>query len=340
MIVYVDVAFAINLLIDAGLLVVTASLLRRRVRMRRVVAAAAVGSLYAVATLFPGTGWLRGAFVKWLCSVWMVDAAFETHAVFSRSLRRLPQLMRIVAAFYAVTFATAGAVYALLGLFSKDSQVLSGFALVGGRVAWWTSIRAVTLVLAVPAGLLAVRGLFSLFGRLRRLASMIFPVRIAIGDRMVTVRGFADTGNALVDPIGRTPVAVVWAESVLHLLPDTLRQAVSEGRDPLGALADAEDGLRDFGPRVRVVPYRTVGGGSGQLLAFRPDEATALLQDREVSLPPMLVGLQLQPLSKAGEFDCILPAGAAASVVEGREKGVDTDSRATSGEAARNSHSA
>ncbi len=340
MVVYVDLAFAINLFIDASLLFVTAAVYRTRCRTWRVFAASGLGSLYAVATLFPGTALLRLFAVKWLCSVGMVQLALGAPGRQLRRYRGWVRLLRQVTVFYAVTFAAGGAVYGLQNLFGAHPE-LAGLAVIHGQVAWWTSIGALAVVASAPVGLWLVR-MALVVGRRMRVAEMAAcDVDIRLRGAGVHLRALVDTGNALRDPVTRTPVAVVRAGAVAGLLPAALAVALQDGGDPLHALYGCADKLGDFADRIRIVPFRGVAGRDGQLLAFRPDDVLVSRDGAEFSAMPLLLALQTQALGRTEHYDCLLPAVIdQANLVEGRDSGVDSGAHATGVSTARSSHTA
>lgn len=340
MVVYVDVSFAVNCGVDFCLLLLTAALLRRHVRLWRVASAAGVGAVYAVAALFPhmeALDWFAG---KWLCSVVLVQIAFGSSPRSRRLYRQSLLLLRDVGAFYAVTFAAAGAVYATAGLLSGGG-VLSGLTLVRGQIVWWTSFKALMLVFGLPTGLLLLRALSARAGSLARTAGHACRLEIELGGATVHLTGLYDTGNELKDPISGIPVAVVRAAALHSLLPDSFRAALKSERNPLTALYDAPDVPSSFAQRVRIVPYRTVGGRGGHLLAVRPDAVRAVLPDRAVDMGPMLLALQTDVLSDERLYDCILPASADPAEFAERSEGVaHSGATASTGEAVHTSHTA
>ncbi|PWI57695.1 sigma-E processing peptidase SpoIIGA [Sulfoacidibacillus thermotolerans] len=340
MVIYVDLAFFINLFIDGSLLLITGSLLHRQMKLGRVLFAAFVGSVYAVATLFPGTSVLRMVVVKWLVSVWMVDTAFGLATWRRKKYQAIVKLMQVVAAFYAVTFAVAGAIFALHNMFSKGTATFDGLALVRGQVAWWTSISTVFLVLAVPLALLLVRFLWGYAVRMKRMSGQVVAIQVRLFGQIAQFDGLLDTGNTLTDPLTKTPVAIARVNALVDLLPRPLRQAVTEGKDPLAFVYQSTAELGDFAARISVIPYRAVAGNTGYLLAFRPDEVFAVLEGTERSLAPMLIALQVHDFALLDQFACILPGSIAGLLVEGRESGVHTRSRTSSDEASHSSHSA
>lgn len=340
LVIYVDLAFLINLFIDASLLLITGSLLQRKLTMRRVFGASAIGSLYAVATLFPGTSMLRSVLVKWLFSVLMVDLAFGMRTLHHKTYRHLVKLMQVVAAFYAVTFAVAGAIYALHNVFATGGASLDGLALIGGQVAWWTSLSTVFLVLSIPLALLLVRFLWSFVIRSKRLSGQVVTMRFTLFGQEAQVQALIDTGNSLTDPITKTPVAVAKIAALESLLPPLLKNAMRDGIDPLAMVYQQTSELGNFATRISIVPYRGVAGNTGYLLAIRPDEAIACIDGLEISLAPLFIALQTDGFSMVDQFDCILPGSTAGLLVEGRESGVNTRSRTSSDETSHSSHTA
>lgn len=338
MIVYVDLSAVINLCVDALLLFITASLLRRPVKLWRVLTAALLGSLFAVATLFPGTQWLNTFVAKWMCSVVMVDWAFATGAYRTLKYRVWLRVLQQVAAFYGVTFATGGAVYALHTMFAPVSSPFAGLALVSGQIVWWTSIGSLALVTALPTSLFFVRYALGHIKQRQRDHLRTCEVTLRLNGHECTIRALIDTGNELRDPLSRTPVAVVHAEQVASLLPLALQQWLLQGRDPLRALYE-DVPLQEIANKIAIVPFRGVGGRSGQLLAVRLESATVLAQEGRLELPPLLIALQLEPLSAMATYACILPATIAYLLEEGREV-VDSGSHQAVSETIHSSHSA
>lgn len=338
-IVYVDLAAVINACVDSILLFLTAALLRQRVRPGRVLLAAAIGAVYAVATLFPGTHWLRTFVAKWLCSVVMVDLAFASRAWRSLSYRVWVQALGRVAAFYGVTFAVGGAVYGIHNLFAPASTPFAGLALVDGQVVWWTGIGSLALVTGLPVAVLVVKAAFTLVRHRQADAARTVTIEVALGTRTVTLRALIDTGNELVDPLTRIPVAVAYAASLTDVLPPALQRIVREGGDPLAALLKGTLHLEGLETRMAIVPFRGVAGQSGQLLALRPDWVRMNDGATQTIVRPLFIALQRDPLTGTGAYACILPGELVMRNGEGRES-IDTGARQAVSETVHSSHSA
>ncbi|MCY0869879.1 MAG: sigma-E processing peptidase SpoIIGA [Firmicutes bacterium] len=338
MIVFVDVVFAINLCVDACLLLVAAMLLRRPHSLRRVVVAAALGSIYAVATLFPGTSWLRGFVQKWLASVVIVQIGYGGPWRSLSRIRGITALLRDVAAFYAVAFAAGGAVYGLKSLVTPTHSAFSGLAVVGGGVMWWSSFAFFWIVLAVPIALLCIRLLVGGVRKARRHSRTECTVRVLLDEHSVTLRAFLDTGNGLCDPLDGTPVALISARAAGRLWPSGLAELVARGHSPIAVLAALAAG-DPFRQRLRLIPYQSVGA-EGYLLGVRPDGIWLVRGDSQVALPTMLVATSRHVLRATDSYECVLPA----SVADATQLGSDSVESETAvrnpGEATGTSHPA
>lgn len=137
-----------------------------------------------------------------------------------------------------------GIVFALL------SMALGGIALCMNSRSFWS--------LAASAGgicLMCALGFQNKPG-----AQSFVPVELTYGETKLRLTALQDTGNTLRDPITGADVLVVGADVAQKLTGLTRLQL----RSPVEFL--------DAIPGLRLIPYRTVGQGSGFLLALRLQE--------------------------------------------------------------------
>lgn len=91
----------------------------------------------------------------------------------------------------------------------------------------------------------------------KTLGRTIEQVELSFGDRRIILSALRDTGNTLRDPLTGQSVLVAGADAARSLL----NLSVQELTDPVATVASGKV------PGVRLVPYSTVGKGSGMLLA-------------------------------------------------------------------------
>lgn len=267
-IVWVDECFAINFCADYLICLLSARLCGVPLRRRRYVLGALFGALWAVAAavtdaapFFSLGGKLPAALVICLC------------AFYGRK-----ELTRLCAAFFALSAALGGAVWALGGAAGGEPLSPSPALLGMSFLFFWAA--------------------FSVFLRNcgQKREREIADVELRFRGRSVRLRALRDTGNALCDPISGAGVLVVSSGAAAELFRPY--EALLELREAseLIACAGEVDALRGV---LRLIPYSAVGS-KGFLAAFRPD---ALIVDGKETRDLLVA---LSPSASGDGFDAIL----------------------------------
>ena len=150
-------------------------------------------------------------------------------------------LMAVIAFGFRKSAFRRGVVFVLL------SMALGGVALgLGNRSA---------ASLAAAAGLILLLCVVGFRGTVG--SAVYVPVELCYQDKKIRLTALRDTGNTLRDPITGRPVLVVGADTAQELT-GLSRQQLERPVESISAL-----------PGLRLIPYRTVGNGSGMLLAMK-----------------------------------------------------------------------
>ena len=268
-IIYADSLIALNLAADYLLLLAAGRLSGAALRRRRILLAAALGAVYALASVAPGWGFVTHPALK-------IAAGVGTSLVAYGRERRF---WRCCAMFFAVSALFGGAVWAA-ALFAGYDAAAGLYVPVSFRVlalSFAACYAAVTLFLR--------RGLRAARRRVR--------LDAALAGRSVSLAALADTGCSLADPATGRQAAVCDAAALGPLLG-----AAPEAKDPV--LAAAEPSLRpSLAGRVLLIPYKSVGS-RGMLAAVRPDSACVDGEKRE-----LLLAIAPEPLG--GGYEAIVP---------------------------------
>lgn len=269
MTVYGDVVFAVNAVPDFLLLLLGARLCGYPVRRWRAAVAAAVGGLYAVAVVLPVPPFFRSGWCQALCFLAMAACAY---GVRRRAIR--PALLTLLCG-----AAFAGVAYALTQTLSAE------FVTLRGRVYYPASAR---MLLALAGAFYFAAGLIAA-GAARHGGRELLPLRIACGERAVSVTALYDTGNTLRDPVSGQPVIVLCAARSRELLGD------APG-------ADASEWVALHPScRARLVPYRAVGTAGGLLAAVPCRVSIGKHKEKNA-----LVALSPTPLSDGGAYEALI----------------------------------
>ena len=140
MTVYADVLFAINAAINYLLLRGSAAIGGIPFQRFRLLAAASLGGLYAVAAILPGMEYASGFFCQSLCAALMLLAAFG----WKRSTVRQGLF------FFALSFAFSGAVFLII------QTVEPGLTVLGGKAYYAVTTPALLLLAGLLYGLAAL----------------------------------------------------------------------------------------------------------------------------------------------------------------------------------------
>ena len=207
MVVYVEYALLENFLLDGLILYLALKIARGRVRVWRLLLAAAVGAAEAIGfPLLNCTGW---------CAYLLKILGGILICVLAVSKGRLKTYLFTTAAFFLITFALGGLLTAAYSFFGVEYEEGNGFLVERAPVA---------LVLAA-AGIFAVFLLkftkyFYRYGKLQR---RLAPCVLEHNGRKVKWKGLADSGNLL--EFRGEPVCVFSAKAAFALFGRDLKEA-------------------------------------------------------------------------------------------------------------------
>ena len=277
-VVYADVLFLVNFIVDYLLLLLAARAAGAPLRRMRFVLGAAIGGLYAVMIFVPTFSFLNRWRYKGLSALLMLLMAYgATGTAVKQSLL-----------FLGLTCALGGCVMAI-GM--MDATALS----LGRGVVY--SIPDMKLVLLAGAGCYVV--LQKLMPNLYRHTAgegELRPMGFELEGKSLVLTALLDTGNTLIDPTDGQNVPVAEGAALESLFPAGHCPTRPELSDPVSALKRLNTGV--LTGRFRLLPYRAVGVERGFLLAVRMDRVR--IGDRERT--DALVALSPTPVSDGGGY--------------------------------------
>ena len=283
-VIYIDVLFAVNLMMNYFILLAVAKVLRRKEKRLRLLLGAALGAVYSLFIFFPQVGFLYSMAMKVLVSLSLVLVSFRYSTV--------RNLLRLVGTFYIISFLFGGTVYALWYFLTPP-----GLLVRNGVV--YVDIPPVELILIAAGCYIAITLAARFF---RKGGGGIYDVEIAADGRVARMRAFLDTGNGLTDVITGAPVIVAEYSAVEKLIPAGLREAFRSGR------LDAAERLpgSEWAGKFRLVPYGSVGGNPGLLPAFKPDRLSIRDKGSQKNTDDVLVAVCGRKLCDDGSYSALL----------------------------------
>lgn len=232
--IYVDVLIVLNIYVNFFLLRITAGITHSPLRIGRCAAASVYGSLFSLTILLPELGTFLSLLIKFAAAVSIVAFAF--------GLRGKKRLMLNTAAFFTANFVLAGTVYGVYTLLRPEFIHFN-------NACFYIDFSLLILIITTAALYFAVR-ILRIFTD--KAPDGDYRVFIRSGDKVLSLTGLADTGNALVDYFTGSPVIICSEESYSELTGTELDISLL----PKG---------------FRLLPCTAVSG-RGLIPVFRPDE--------------------------------------------------------------------
>ncbi|TBL78164.1 sigma-E processing peptidase SpoIIGA [Paenibacillus thalictri] len=301
MIVYLDLIFLTNFVIDGALLYTTAKVRKIRFAWWRLIVSAFVGACYVVFMFIPDTSFLFTFFVKFGFALIMLAVAF--------GFVSLQYFLRNLGMFYLINFAVAGAIFGVHYFLESSSEVLGGIALSqsGGLSHEVTIGFTFVAVLLMPA-IFFFRSMLQSARQREEVSSFIAHVHIFIDQAEACCSGLIDTGNQLYDPLTRTPVMIMEASEWDPYIPESWLKRIREAEvDQIISAIGTEDGEPFiWQDRLRLVPYRGINKSTQFMLAIKPDRVVITHNDKTFDSPKVLIGLDGGRLSSDNSYQAII----------------------------------
>lgn len=276
MVIYVDILFFTNFLMDALLLATVAILADRKTFPWRMAAGAGVGALFGCLLFFWQLHWLPLFLLKAAIPALTLLIAFP--------FERLATYGRTLLLFWGVHLLFGGGMYAFYAFTDAGSRMRQSGGIYYIDIPLW-------LLLLMAFGFYGLCRLFFFFLDRRKEKSFLHTLVID----GTTLLALLDTGNSLYDPITLKPVILCQWDALP--LPEELLQAVlHKDAAALPRLSAKFPALH-----LQLLPYTDVSGERILIYAFRPHELTLDGTPRRA-----LVGLTVQPLSPDNRFQALL----------------------------------
>ncbi|MEW6662248.1 MAG: sigma-E processing peptidase SpoIIGA [Bacillota bacterium] len=293
--VYLDILFLINFLMDYVILWAAARFGQYRTTFQRLTIASSIGALYSLGILLPEADYLLTILARLIMSIIMVLIAYG----------RLPlkKTAQALGYFYLIAFVTGGAMLGTIYLFSREMQaspVMSGmFSFsVNIKYTWLLAGLATAILLGKWGSGFIKRNIFRSLLRL--------PVILCFGAVRIPVKALIDTGNNLKDPLTGRPVVIIEYELLRPFLPQATRSLFEKNQEPdvqelINSLAESS-----WAPRVRMIPFSTIGKQKGMLLGLRPDEIIVVNEGKPVRVRDVVLGVYQKRLASDQAYQALL----------------------------------
>ena len=249
-VIYIDVLLCVNLLINYVILILEANLLNLRIKRKRLILSALIGSFYSIFIFFDQINLLLSLFIKLLMSITIILIAYGF--INTRSF------VKSIVTFYFINFIFGGIIFCIWYFISPK-----GIFIKNGIV--YFDISPTFLILSTVVIYFSIK-IYQYFLGESDLHNSFCDLEILNKGKTVKLFAKVDTGNILKEPFSNKSVIVAEYESLKDILPPEVKNYIQDNVEDWTAKGKKTSLLR-------VIPYSTVSG-EGLLPAFIPEKVT------------------------------------------------------------------
>ncbi|MGM0844515.1 MAG: sigma-E processing peptidase SpoIIGA [Bacillota bacterium] len=294
MVLYLDVIWLLNILIDSILLIMTAVFLKRHLIWWRIFLGGFIGSLIVLFSFTPYADISGHPLMKLLLSMIMVFTAFG----FKRFRFFLGNLFML----YFSTFLTGGILIGVHYFLRFDNNLQSSMFLAsvkgfGDPISW------IFVMFALPASWYFARNRINSIETVKIQYDQLVEIEIEINGLSLKLKGLVDSGNQLYDPLSKSPVMLISSEGLEGLVPEEILH-LSEDND--GFMNGNHSLSAQWEERVRFVPAQSIGKKNQLLIAYKPDSIIIRKESEILLCKKGLIVFQRIAFSADDSFNCIV----------------------------------
>ncbi len=285
MTVYIDVLFAVNMIINYLLLQATSKITRHSTSAVRIILGSFAGAIYAVCMFFPQIKALYTVAAKIAVSFILVAISFN--------IKKVKSFFKTVCVFYITSFIFGGI---SLGIFYFTGAG-TGTVISNGIFYYNLSLRLLIISSAIAYGIIRLLWKVYKSDKMRDFKQ----IEIFLNGKNVSLNALVDTGNMLNDPITQTPVVVAEFERLKNIFPQDFNMLYTElCHSPESIIIN--DNISDMASRLRIIPFTSLGANKCMLLGFKPDAVKIENKLRE----DIIIGIYGNNLSRNKDYDALL----------------------------------
>ena len=285
MIIYIDIIFIENIIMNTIILYATAIILKQKVKNIRLIISAVIGSIYSILMYITKLTIYSSIISKFILSVVMAYVAFKPNDV--------KKIFKQIIIFYLTSFTFGGVAFALLYFVRPEDILYQNGVLIG--------TYPIKMILAGGIlGFIIITIAFKNIKSKLNKQDMFCDVNLKLEEKTLSFKAIIDTGNFLRDPISKAPVIIVEKETLKGFLPaeivDNTHDIINGKNVELGA----------FSQRIRAIPFKSLGKENGLILGFKLNNALIEYQDIGYRAKNVIIGIYNGKLSRSGKYNALV----------------------------------
>lgn len=255
-IIYLDMLFLINFLMDSIILFATSLFRQKPIKINRILFSAILGSLYSCIMFFPKVGFIYSVIFK---------LAFMTLALYiAFPEKNIRTFSKNLVVFLGINSLFSGLMFALI--FATNFGTAVGSAVSNGEI--YLNISPSALLFATILAYITAYCISYIQKQNTYNKQVSEDISIFFDSKVKTVTALCDTGCSLADPTNGSPAIIITLTTAKELVPKTFLDGMLNQDIPF-----------EYKNRYRIFPYSTIDNKS-ILQGFISDKI--ILNGREI----------------------------------------------------------
>ena len=289
MTIYLDVVIIENLIMNSIIMYATAIVTKNKIKHIRILIASLIGAIYSVVSYISNLAIFSNLFTKILLSIIMVYIAFNPKGI--------KTLGKITLLFYLTSFLFGGVAFSMIYIIKPQNIIMKDGLFLGTYPLKTIFIGAIIASIILIAGFKVVKNKISK-------KDMFCNINIKIQGKEKNIKVMIDTGNLLKDPISGMPVIVIEHTELYDILPKELLNNLEKILG--GDLESIPENIKnEYLPKLRVIPYSSLGKQNGMLLGIKADEVKIEKEEENIR-KNVIIGIYNKALTKRGEYNGLI----------------------------------
>ncbi|MBQ9757881.1 MAG: sigma-E processing peptidase SpoIIGA [Clostridia bacterium] len=278
-IVYLDMLFLMNFLMDTLVLFGTAFLIKNSLHIWRIVLSASLSSLYSTVMFFPQISFLFSVAFKCIFLFFAVWIAFPANS--------LRTLLKNAVMFFATNLIFGGIIFLLI--FTTDFGTSAHAFVSNGEI--YFDISSKTLIFSIILAYLVIYSISYIKKQNLKILAKQVEITVYFDSSKITLKSLCDTGCTLRDPISNFPALIISQKAAKQLFPKLLLDAIKKNQIPPG-----------FETKLRILPFSTLGNSLKIMYGIIPDKV--FIKNQEIK--NVIVAISTTDFEKKSGFSGIL----------------------------------
>lgn len=290
MIIYIDILFFENFILNFIILYAEEIISKSKIRFFQIMLASILGAVYSVMYYLIQNKIFSNFIIKIILSVVMLYVASLPNS--------FRELIKKIVLFYLTSFVFGGAALGAIYIVNSNNITIQNGVLIGNYTIKTIFIGVCVAFIILIIGFKLVKTKFSK-------SDLLCNIKIKINHKVVNTKAMLDTGNLLKEPITNIPVVVVEHTILYEVVP---KEILDNTENILGGdFKDIPENIKnEYVSKLKIIPFSSLGKQNGMLLGLKSDGIEVEEESKNKNIEKVIIGIYTKKLSKKNEYRALL----------------------------------